>query len=423
MKGSTFKRCTVCNRVVKYRKCTNCGSTSWSWGYIVDVGKDGGGNRRQQRRTGFESEAEAKVALQELMTALAAGSYVEPTTMTLAEYLRDQWLPAVKPPKLRRTTWVGYRRIVETRIAPRIGGVRLQEVNPTHLNRLYADMLENGRVDRTGGLSLKSVRETHVVLRKALSDAVRWGFVQRNPAESADPPPAHAAAAARRRAIRVWSAEELGRFLRHVRDDEQYPLWLLLASTGMRRGEALGLPWRDLDLESGRLAVRQSLLCIDGDPRIEEPKSRYSIRTIDLDARTVAALKGRHAEQDRDRRAAGKDWTDNGLVFTRDHGVWLNPDWMSERFHRLSEEAGVPSIRMHDLRHTHATLLLRQGINVKVVSERLGHHSVAFTLDTYAHVVPGMQREAAKAFGDLLPNLDEVDDDDDNGSAGVPAVV
>ncbi|MDP9022265.1 MAG: site-specific integrase [Actinomycetota bacterium] len=208
-----------------------------------------------------------------------------------------------------------------------------------------------------------------------------------------------------------------------MRDDEQYPLWLLLASTGMRRGEALGLPWRDLDLDAGRLAVRQSLLCIDGNPRIEEPKSRYSIRTIDLDRSTVAALQQRRAQQGHDRRPAGKYWTDNGLVFTRDDGVWLNPDWMSERFRLLSEDAGVPSIRMHDLRHTHATLLLRQGINVKVVSERLGHHSVAFTLDTHAHVVPGMQREAANAFGNLLPDLSQPDDDDDDdGTAGVTAM-
>jgi integrase len=205
------------------------------------------------------------------------------------------------------------------------------------------------------------------------------------------------------------------RFLRHAQHDDLYPLWALLASTGMRRSEALGLPWRDVDFDGKRLSVRQGLVSVDGTPELGPPKSRHAVRTIDLDDRTIAALRIQRRRQN-EQRLAAKDWNDTGLVFTRPDGAWLHPDWIGELFRRLVYEAGVPAIRMHDLRHTHATLLLRWGHNPKVVSERLGHHSVAFTLDTYAHVVPGMQWAVADEFGNLLPDVDDEDDDRLGGS-------
>ncbi len=236
------------------------------------------------------------------------------------------------------------------------------------------------------------------MIRKALGDAMRWGMVQRNVAALADPPPAHAAAAERRAAISVWSEQELARFLLHAQHDDLYTLWALLASTGMRRSETLGLPWRDVDFDGKRLSVRQSLVSIDGTPDLGPPKSRHAVRTIDLEERSIAALRSQRRRQNEQRLAAAS-WENTGLVFTRSDGSWLNPDWIGELFRRLVDDAGLPAIRMHDLRHTHATLLLRWGHNPKVVSERLSHHSVAFTLDTYAHVVPACSSRSLPSSG------------------------
>lgn len=398
MKGSTFKRCTVCDRVVKSKRCINCGSPSVSWGFILDIGKDAEGKRRQRRRTGFATERDADRALQELLTSLGDGTAIAPSSVTVAEYLTGQWLPAVQPPNLRETTWVEYERMTRLHVAPRIGGVSMQDLNPSHLNRMYAELLAGGRVDGEGGLSVKSVRNIHLMLGKALGDAVRWGLLKRNVAPLADPPPARAAAADRRERIRVWEAEQLSTFLHHVRDDHLYALWFSLATTGMRRGEALGLRWEDVDPAHARLSVRQGLVSIDGTPKLQTVKSHHSVRTIDLDEETVAVLRARRVSQAERRLSAGAGWEDHDLVFTRDDGHWENPDWVGEQFRRHVKAAGLPRIRPHDLRHTHATLLLKAGVNPKVVSERLGHHSVAFTLDTYAHVMPGMQREAAAIF-------------------------
>ena len=418
MRGSLFKRCIDCGRVVQNKRCGKCGSRRYNWGYTVDVGSPG--RRRQQRRNGFKTAEDAQRALHEVLAAIDKHSFVEPSALSVGDYLTEHWLPAVQPPTLRPKTWAEYRRVIRLRILPRIGGVPLQRLNAPQLNHLYAELLTSGRVDGAGGLSAKSVRETHVVIRKALGDAARWGLVQRNVAGLADPPPAHAAAADRRKAMHVWSGEQLSRFLTYTQHDGWPALWALLATTGMRRSEVLGLPWQDIDLDAKRLAVRQTLVSVDGRPELGPPKSRHGVRTIDLDDRTTALLRRHQRQQEHDRHAAGPAWPSLGLVFVHPDGRWLHPDWVGERFRRITAVAGLPAIRLHDLRHTHATLLLRWGYNPKVVSERLGHHSVAFTLDTYAHVVPGMQQEAAEEFGNLFPVVEEGDDgDDDDGLAGV----
>lgn len=270
------------------------------------------------------------------------------------------------------------------------------------------------------GLSAKTVREVHVILRKSLKDATRWGKLERNVATLADPPSQRSAAAARRRTMHTWTANELHRFLAYVVDDPLHYAWLLAANTGMRRSELCGLRWADVELDRARLAVRQRLASVDGRPELSEPKSNTSGRTIDLDHRTVTALRSRRASQLEQRLGWGPGWHDLDLVVTREDGNWIHPDWITELFRRRTRSAGVPAIRLHDLRHTHATLLLKAGANPKVVSERLGHHSVAFTLDTYAHVMPGMQADAADALANIVFGVedeepDEIDHADEEG--------
>lgn len=379
-----------------------------SWSYVVDVGKDPEGKRQQRMKGGFATRREAEQALAKVLHSVEAQQYVKPSKLTLAAYLREEWLPTVKPPKLREATWASYRAELEKQIIPTLGPVPLQGVNAVQLNKLYAHLLAEGRRNRPGerverskrsrGLSPRSVRYAHTILRKALADAVRWGYLARNPADLATPPTIGQGAPE----MKTWTADELRRFLRHVQDDRLAAAWRLAASTGMRRGELLGLRWIDVDLDAARVAIRQALVMVGSQIRVSPPKTKRSRRTIDLDARTVDAVRGWRKVQLEECEAWGEAWQDLGLVFTREDGSAINPMGWSRTFERHAAAAWLPAIRLHDLRHTHATLMLAAGVHPKVASERLGHHSVSFTLDVYAHVIPGMQSDAASRVAELF---------------------
>ncbi len=358
------------------------------WAVIVDVGLDQNGRRKQRWHSGFDTKRDASRALTEILGRLQTGAYVEPNKQTLATFLQE-WLDAVEV-TLRPSTWASYRLNVEHYIVPALGAIPLQNLTVAKLNAFYADLLSSGKTRQDGGLSPRSVRYVHTIIRKALHEAVRWNRLARNVADQAVPP---------RQAtpeMRTWSAEELRAFLERVRDDRLYAAWLLAATTGLRRGELLGLRWRDLDLENGRLSVTQALLSVRNRLSFSPPKTAKSRRSVALDPRTVAALQAHRAHQNEERLALG-GWPDHDLVFTREDGKPVHPDTFSrDRFKQHVRAADLPLIRFHDLRHTHATLALQAGVHPKVVSERLGHSSVAITLDTYSHVVPAMEEEAAE---------------------------
>ncbi|MBA2240472.1 MAG: site-specific integrase [Solirubrobacterales bacterium] len=358
------------------------------WVVVVDVGRDESGKRLRKWHSGFERRKDAERALTEILGRLEAGAYVEPAALTLGGFLADEWLPAMRA-SLRPLTLESYSMIVRTRIAPEIGQVRLQRLTPGALNALYATLGER--------LSPRSVRYTHAVLRHALVDAVRWQRLARNVADAAEPPSAKAAKA---QAMQTWSAEQLAAFLEHVGDDRLYAAWRLAAMTGLRRGEVLGLRWRDLDLEAGRLAVVQTLV---GERTFSQPKTDHGRRNVALDPVTVTALRTHRKRQAAERLALGPAYRDEQeLVFCREDGEPLWPQSFSRSFERHAKAAGLPAIRAHDLRHTHATLALAAGIHPKVVSERLGHASVGITLDIYSHATPAMQADAANRVAALL---------------------
>ena len=225
---------------------------------------------------------------------------------------------------------------------------------------------------------------------------MRWGGLARNPADLADPP----RVAAHGHERRTWSAEQLAAFLTSQHDDRHYALWHTLAMTGMRRGEALGLRWQDVDLEAGRLSVRRAPVPCGREVLVSEPKTACGRRVVALDPETVAVLKDQAARQLKEQQDAG--WTETGLVFTCEDGAALHPEIVSRLFRKAVKESMLPVIRLHDLRHTHATLALRAGIHPKVVSERLGHATVSITLDTYSHAIPAMQEEAAAMIAGLV---------------------
>jgi integrase len=283
-------------------------------------------------------------------------------------------------------------------VVPNLGSMWLDRVESEDLSRLYRYLLQSGRKDGRGGLSPRTVRYVHTIILRTFSDAVRLGETSANPAASADPPSARSARAP---VLPVWSPVELAQFLRTVKEDPLYPAFYLAATSGMRRGELLGLWWCDVDFEQHELRVVQTLIAVGHEPQLSVPKTDRGRRTIALDGETMAVLARHH----RDCKCLGKrPLRSDDLVFLGKGGEAIHPDCFTHTFKRRVERAGVPPIRFHDLRHTHATMALRAGIHPKVVSERLGHSSVGITLDTYSHYVPSLHREAADAIAALLPD-------------------
>jgi integrase len=313
--------------------------------------------------------------------------------MTVAEFV-EHWLESVAP-SLRDSTASSYRQVCRTWILPHLGRVRLASLTPGHLNQLYAALAKDG--GRKGKpLSVRSVRYTHTIIGKALGDAVAWGLLARNPASSAKPP----------RAVRtdmaVWDVTQVKTFLAAVTGDRLYALWLLLITTGLRRGEAAGLRWEDIDLDARRLAVRRALISVEYKVRVSEPKTARGRRTVALDDLTVDALRAHQDRQTKDIEAGGELVERTGYVFVREDGHPYHPERISQMFVELTKKAELPPIRLHDLRHTAATMALAAGVHPKVVQERLGHANINITLDTYSHVVEGMQDEAAAKVAGLL---------------------
>jgi integrase len=381
MRGAVYKR----------------GST-WTWHFDIDPDPLTG-RRRQRTKGGYQTKKAAEQALADAIGQWRAGRLPQHSTHTLGHFLQEEWLAAVKP-RLRPSTWANYRTYTAAYVVPILGQVKLQALTPVQLNHLYAHLLARGRRKpiRSGqiGLAPKTVRNVHLMLHSALHDAMRWGYLVRNVAEAADPP------AARTPEQKVWSPQELGAFLDHVRDDRLYALWLLVATTGMRRGELAGLRWVDIDFDHATVSPTIPRVVVDHQVHDSAPKTERSRRRLALDPITLAALQAHRQRQTEDRQAVGGRYRDHGYVFTWPDGRPLHPENIANWFDQHTRAAGLPRIRLHDVRHSYATAALKAGISAKVISERLGHASVAFTLQTYGHVIPGMDRDAAATVADLI---------------------
>jgi len=355
------------------------------WGYRVDPGPDPAtGKRRQVSKQGFRTKREAEHAAQAVLKAAAEGAVTNRTHRTVGEYL-DEWLQMQRD-RLRPTTHPSYAMAVN-RIKGGLGSAKLQSLTPLQVERFYRE-LTSTRLGRD--YSPKTIRNTHTVLRKALADAKRLELVIRNAAAAARPPAVD-------HVDRVtWSSEELGAFLESVRDDRLYPVFVVLATTGMRRGEVLGLSWRDVDFDARDLAVANSRTPVGSEVVSGPPKTARSRRHVFLDDWTLDVLRAQRRSQAAERLAAGPAWnTDEDHVFTDELGHPVHPNSVSKRFDTIVPRSGLQRIRLHDLRHTYATVALKAGVHPKVVSERLGHATVGVTLDLYSHVTPSIARDAA----------------------------
>jgi len=383
-----------------------------TWYFVIDGGETDDGRRKQIRRRGFPTKKSAVMELNRLAGAVASDTHVDMTAMTVGDYL-EQWLASTLPLTVASSTAFSYRSNMRLHVIDRIGSVRLQRLNGPTLNRLYADLLEPGANIRSPdrGLSRRTVRYVHTILHRALGDAVRHGVLLRNPADLADPPSTKATAQ-RSDKVRTWTAAELAWFLRRSSggNDRDFALWRLIASTGMRRGEAVGLRWGDVDLAAGTLTITRALTVTNHVVEISAPKTSAGSRSIALDARTVASLVDHRAMRVSERELLGIGPPEPADYVVGDpDGSYLHPEAASKRFDRRAARYGLPHIGVHGLRHTWATLALRAGVHPKVVQERLGHSSITVTLSIYSHVTDGLDLGAAEQVAALFDPSPPVD--------------
>lgn len=317
------------------------------------------------------------------------GLPVAASRITLAQFL-DRWLADVVIHRVRPSTYQSYTVIVRVHLKPALGDLKLRSLRPDHIQRLFSESL-------AAGLSPTTVRYIHSTLRSALNQALRWGLVARNVATLADPP------GRRHTEMHVLSPDQVRAFLDGARDNRLYPLYLLAITTGMRQGELLGLRWSDVDLGAGTIQVTHALQAIRGQGmRLTEPKSAAGRRLIKIGPTVAGALRAHRRHQLETRLQAGARWIDHDLVFSTNAGKLIAPRNLRRSFTALLKSLEIPHVRFHDLRHTAATLMLAQGTHPKVVQEMLGHSSISLTLNTYSHVLPTMQEEAAERMETFL---------------------
>lgn len=359
-----------------------------TWSIVIELDKGPDGKRRQQWTTFQGSHAEAQKKLTEILHQRDTGNYDSPGKTTVAAFL-DKWLVDYAKPNLTPRSYERYESISRIHLIPALGNIRLTQLRANRIQDHYVSMLDKG-------LSPRSVRYHHVVLHKALVTAVRWGLVSRNAADGVDIP------RPRRSEIQTWDESEIYQFLDTAKDSQYYALFYLALYTGMRRGELLALRWQDIDFIYSQIYVNRSLHHLkDGSYVFTAPKSERSRRTIALPPSAFLIMSEYHKQKEAESTLLGTILNDSELVFSA-LGKPLRPNTVSRAWSNLAIKAGVRVIRLHDARHTHASLMLKQGIHPKVVQERLGHSTISITLDTYSHVAPGLQDAAAKRFDDAL---------------------
>jgi integrase len=312
------------------------------------------------------------------------------TSLTVQEYL-ERWLASKHA--LKPTTMALYTEFTTNYLVPHLGGIRLLELRAHQLDRMYASITVGMR---GRPLSPSTIRRIHGVLRSALNTAVKRRLIPYNPAEHIELAPENP------KKPKPWEPEQCQAFLEHIATDRLANLYHRILITGMRRGESVGLRWQDVDLDRASLSVNQQITDVNGRSMVSTPKTKRGDRVVYLDAETVAMLRRQRETQDLERTAWGPAWNEAGLVFTREDGSALRPEYVTRRFQSLAQNAGLPVIRLHDLRHTNASLALDAGVDLKVVSERLGHSQIAITADLYTHVNSGPGRAAADQIAGAL---------------------
>lgn len=368
-----------------------------SWEICIDVGRDPATGRRLRH---FESVKGTKGAahqrLAQLLVELENSGYVRtPRNLTVADYLKS-WLHDYVELNCAPKTIESYRSVVELHIIPEIGTVRLADLQPRYLQSLYARKKE-------GGLSSRTVRYLYSLMVEALGHAVKMGLLARNVARVTEPPRIE------HKVMPTMKSEDLESFFEVAKKTPlYYHLFYTLLHTGLRRGEALALKWKHVDMGlaslgvAAYLSVTQSLSKVNGRLVLREPKTRAGKRRVALSPSLILLLRQHRDEQNAASALLGKTLTGEDYVFSHPEGTPLDPSTVSHTFSRILRQADLPCMPLHSLRHTHATFLLQAGVHPRIAMERLGHSSIRVTLDTYSHVVGGLQEAAAQKFDDFV---------------------
>ncbi|MET0039932.1 MAG: tyrosine-type recombinase/integrase [Dehalococcoides mccartyi] len=363
-----------------------------SYSVVISLGRDPiTGKYKQRWVTVHGTKKDAQQKLTELLREYDTGTAIEPDNITLAVFL-DHWLADIKP-RLSPTTAEGYQGIITNHLKPSLGYYQLAKLTPILIQKYYTDTLKRKRCDgKPGTLSTRTVRSHHMVLHRALKTAVRQRLIAYNPADNVDPPVAISTR------CRSATAEEIQKILDEVKGTSYYTLFFLLFYTGMRRSEALALKWEDIDLMLCQASIGRSVHKLHSGEVIFRTPKWGSARNISLTPATAVILREYKLARVSEAKIIGRKFSEDDLVFSTAEGSPLIPNTVTRKWERLVKRLGLDGIRLHDTRHTHATLMLKQGTPLKVVQERLGHRSIKTTGDIYAHVLPGMQEEAAEKF-------------------------
>ena len=329
---------------------------------------------------------DAQQALARIVTEINSGTYAEPDKTTLAQFL-ERWLAHIKTQVTPRT-YGGYAQRVRNNIIPALGATRLIKLLPEQISEAYSKALTSGRCDGKGGLSPQTVKHIHVVLKQALAQARVWRAIRHNPADLVKPPKLA------RGEMQTVNTDQTAAMIEAARGTPIFIPILLGVLCGMRRGEICALRWRSIDLDAGQLSVVASTEQGRGGMREKEPKSGKG-RLIALPPMLVAELRRHRMQQAEWLLRLGVRLTDDHYVCLREDGESVWPSSLTRAFRTFMRRHKLPQIRFHDLRHSHATHLLAANVHPKIAQERLGHSNVSITLNTYSHVVPGMQQEAA----------------------------
>ncbi|MDK2889102.1 MAG: integrase [Thermoanaerobacter sp.] len=366
------------------------------WEAKASIGFDPATGKPKRLTKYFKTRKEAQDWLAKVQHEKNTGAFVEPARVTLGEWL-DRWLEVYVRPSVRDTTYQNYETYIRVHIMPALGDKPIQKLMPGDLQAFYNAKLEGGRADgKEGGLSTRAVRYLHFLLSAALKQAVKEGLVSRNVAEATNPPKQG------KKEIQYLTTEEIQRFLQVARESRYYVAMLTELGTGLRRGELLGLKWEDVDLKRGVITVRRQLVRAKGGPVFHEPKTDAGVRTVTLPAEVLRELKAHKARQNEEKLLLGNAYEDFGLVFCQANGRRLEPRNFTRHFDNLLKKAGIRHVSFHSLRHTHATELLRLGVNLKTIQGRLGHSNFNVTANFYAHIADELQQEAAEKINGVL---------------------
>ena len=357
-----------------------------SWSIVVELPRDPvTGKRKQKRETMRGTKREAGKRLAELLYQLNTGAYVHPSNQLLAAYV-EGWLKDYVWPNLAPMTAQIYEHMARKHLLPGLGQQTISQLRPEHIQHYLADKMATG-------LSASTVRHHYVTLNTCLNHAVKHGLLSRNPCASVTAPKSQSPE------MPTLDQQGVLQILEAAKKTEYYALFYFLLHTGCRRSEALAVRWADLDLTLCQVSIKRSLHCLKGGTLVyRPPKTAKSRRLLTLTPSLAQVLREHLREWDAQLKTLGLEPAGEALVFCRPDGRPYLPDTITQVWTRLARKVGLKGVRLHDARHTHATLMLQQGIHPKIVQERMGHASIQHTLDIYSHVTPGLQEAAALRF-------------------------